>query len=334
MPSDASVKRVHAAYITALGPATTIQVGDLPTPEPGPTDLLIAVDLVAANPVDTSIRSGRYPTPTPFPFIVGRDLVGTVAAAGAGTEFAVGERVWCNSLGHGGRQGSFAEYAVAPADRCYRLPAGVDPAMAVAVAHPAATAYLAWFVHARLHAGETAYIGGAAGNLGSAATVLARRAGARVIASAQPPDHASCRAAGADVVLDYRDPHLADALRASAPAGVDVFWDTSGHHDLGLVAAAVAPGARVLLTAAALDRPALPVADLYTRDVSLHGFVISRARPTDLATAAALINDLLERGLLTARITETLPLSATADVHSRLESGQVEGRLLLDPSAG
>lgn len=132
--------------------------------------------MVAVNPVDAFIRSGRYRTSTPFPFVVGRDLVGTVVAAGGGSHVAVGDRVWCNSLGHGGRQGSFAEYAVVPQDRCYRVPPRVDPAVLVAAVHPAATAFLAWFVHARLRPGQSVYVGGAAGNVGSAATAMAHRA--------------------------------------------------------------------------------------------------------------------------------------------------------------
>ena len=62
--------------------------------------------------------------------------------------------MWANSLGHDGRQGSFSAYAVVPAERCYRLPDGVDPALAAAVAHPAATAYLALFVDGHLRAGQ------------------------------------------------------------------------------------------------------------------------------------------------------------------------------------
>ncbi len=88
--------------------------------------------------------------------MIGRDLVGTVAEGGPGAVgFAVGERVWCNSLGHAGRQGAAAEFAVVAADRLYHLPADVDPVVAVAVAHPAATAYLALILHGGLTAGET-----------------------------------------------------------------------------------------------------------------------------------------------------------------------------------
>lgn len=218
---------MRAAYVERLGPVEEIVVGELGVPVPGPTDVLVAAELVAANPVDTLVRSGRYPTSVPFPFVVGRDVVGTVVAAGPGTPFDVGERVWSNSLGHDGRQGSFSEYAVVPAERCYRLPGGVDAGLAAAVAHPAATAYLAWFVHGDLRPGRWVYVGGGGGNVGSAAIAMARRAGARVLASAQPRDHDRCRKAGANVIFDYRDPDLAGHLRSAAPGGVDVFWETS-----------------------------------------------------------------------------------------------------------
>jgi len=75
---------MRAAFVTGLGPAEAIQVGELPVPTLGPTDVLVWVEVVVVNPVDTFVRSGAYPTPTPFPFVVGRDLVGTVAVASPG----------------------------------------------------------------------------------------------------------------------------------------------------------------------------------------------------------------------------------------------------------
>ncbi|HEY9472538.1 MAG TPA: alcohol dehydrogenase catalytic domain-containing protein, partial [Mycobacteriales bacterium] len=153
-----------AAYITGLGPPEVIRFGRLPMPTVGPTDVLVRVETVAVNPVDTFIRSGAYQTPTPFPFVIGRDLVGSVVTADVGTTgFTPGTRVWANSLGHGGRQGPSAEYAVVAADRLYRLPDGVDPVVAVACLHPAATAHLGLFEHAGLRAGQTVYVGGGAG---------------------------------------------------------------------------------------------------------------------------------------------------------------------------
>lgn len=327
-----SEARMLAAFVTELGPADAIRYGELPPPRLGASEVLVRVEAVTVDPVDAMIRSGRYSTPVPMPFIVGRDLVGTVIEPGsADLRFVAGERVWCNSLGHDGRQGSFAEYASVPAERLYRLPEGVDPELAVAVAHPGATAHLAWFVHGRLRAGESVYIGGAGGNVGTAALQMAVEAGARVIAGAQPADHPRCLAAGAFAAVDYRDPSLAERLAELAPDGIDVLWDTSGHHDLAAHPSILAVGARILVTASVPAGVELPLRQLYTRDVSVIGFVLSRASAAQLADAAERINRLLADGRLTARITERLPLSATAEVHRRMEVGEVDGRIILRP---
>ncbi len=329
--ADGVPARMRAAYVEELGPPEAIRVGELPTPTPGPDEVLVAVEVVVVNPVDAHIRAGRFRTPMPMPFVIGRDLAGTVAAADeAATGFRVGERVWCASLGHGGRQGSFAQYAVAPADRLYRLADGVAPRLATAVAHPAATAYLGLVRHARLRPGETVFVGGAAGNVGTAAVQIATLAGARVVATARPADHDRVRAAGASAVFDYRDPDLAGRVADAARGGVHVFWETSGAHDFDVVARTAAPGCRVLVTAA--RGPAwVPLPQLYPADVSLLGFVVSRASVADLAAAAGLINQMLVAGALTSRIADEWPLERAALAHERMERGEISGRLLLRP---
>lgn len=325
--------RMAAAWIDELGPAGNIRYGELPVPVPGPTDVLVRAAAVAVNPVDTFVRSGAYRTPTPFPFVVGRDVAGTVAAAGPGAAgFAAGDAVWCNSLGHGGRQGAAAEYVVAPADRVYHLPDGVDPVTAVAVVHPAATAFLALVVHAGLRAGQSVFVAGGAGHVGGAAIVLAAGAGARVVASAGADDLDRCRSLGAAVALDYRGVGFGESLRAAVPGGVDVHLDTSGKHDLGTAVDVLAPRGRIVLLAGMGARPELPVGPLYLRDGSLVGFVISNASVSELAAAAARINQLLDEGSLRPRRVEELPLSATAEAHRRLEDGEARGtRLVLRP---
>ncbi|WP_347352689.1 NADPH:quinone reductase [Intrasporangium sp.] len=326
-------EEMDAAYVQRLGPADAIRYGRLPVPRIGPTDVLVAVHAVTVNPVDTFVRSGAYRTPTPFPFIIGRDLAGTVAATGEGAAgFAVGDPVWCNSLGHGGRQGSFAQYAAVPVDRLYHLPEGVDPVQAVGVAHMAATAWLGLFRHARLGPGDTVYIGGGAGNVGHAAVRLAVAAGARVIASGSGAGLDRTRAAGAAVVVDYKEPSMAEQVREAAPSGLDVYWDTSGHHDLDTAIGLMARGGRILLTAAGPRRHVpLPVSAAYTHDVSLTGFAISNATTTDLADAARTLNQRLADHTLTAQIADTLPMRQAAEAHQRLEAGGVHGRLILTP---
>jgi len=318
---------VRAAYIEQLGTPDVIRYGDLPEPASGPTDVLVRVAVTTVNPVDTFVRSGAYRTPVRFPFVIGRDLAGTVTAAGPGAAgFEIGDRVWCNSLGHAGRQGAAAELAVVPVDRLYRLPAGVSESDAVAVAHPAATAYLALFTHGRVRAGETVVVVGAGGNVGGAVVVLAADAGARVVAVASARDAGYCHDLGAAEVVDYRAPDLADRLRRASPDGVDAYVDTAGRNDLATAVDLLADRGRVVVLAGADTRPVLPVGDLYRKDCAVVGFVISQATTAELAAAARTINRLLAAGRLRPRTTDTLPLADAAEAHRRLEAGALHGR--------
>lgn len=324
---------MRAAWIERLGPPEEIRHGELPVPPIGPTDVLVAVEAVAVNPVDLFVRSGAFPTPLNFPFVIGRDLVGTVAATGSSVVgFETGTPVWCNSLGHGGRQGAAARYAAVAADRLYAAPAGIDPASLVALLHPGATAYLALSRHGRLRAGETALIVGGAGHVGRAATVMAKAAGARVIVTAGASDLDACRALGADLAFDYRDPDLFGLLREACPDGVDLHLDTSGHHDLETALLLTAPRARVIVMAGGGEQPELPIGPLYTSDKSLIGFAISNATTVELAVAAARVNQLVATGALRPAAVQELPLSDAAEAHRRLASGEARGtRLVLRP---
>ncbi|WP_422733117.1 NADPH:quinone reductase [Micromonospora sp. WMMD558] len=325
-----------AAYLTELGGPEGIRIGHLPVPVPGPTDVLVRTALMAVNHVDTFVRSGGYRTQTPIPFVIGRDLVGTVVRTGEGVDdLAIGAKVWCNSLGHQGRQGSFAEFAVVPRERLYRLPAQADPATAVSVLHTAATAYLGLFRTGSLRPGETVLVAGAAGGVGSAAVQLAVAAGARVIATAVPEDFDWCRRCGADVLIDYRDQALPALLAEAAPEGFDLWWDNSGRHDLDLAVPLLKRGGRIIALAGMAARPVLPMGALYTRDASIRGFVISNASAADLAEAAAVVNDLLATNRLISRINGTYPLTAAAEAHRQMEAG-VKGRILVasDPDPG
>lgn len=319
-----------AAYIEELGSPDLIRVGELPPPQPGPGDVLVDVEVSAVNHVDTFVRSGAWRTPLSLPFVLGRDLVGTVAAAGPGAPgFRAGDRVWCSSLGHAGRQGAAAAQAVVPNDRLYHLPDGIEAADAVALAHPASTAYLALFTHGRVRAGETVLVLGAAGNVGGAAVVMAANAGARVVAVASARDADHCRVLGARHVIDYRDPELPRLVREAAPGGIDLYIDTSGRNDLETAMDLLAPRGRVVILAGLRTRPVLPAGPLYLQDRSVHGFAISHARAGELAEAAAHIGRLMADASLRPRATEILPLSETAKAHRRLEEGKVRGKLVL-----
>jgi NADPH:quinone reductase-like Zn-dependent oxidoreductase len=163
---------------------------------------------------------------------------------------------------------------------------------------------------------------------GTMMTSLARVGGARVLAGARPEDAGWCRAAGAAEVVDYRDPDLAGRLAALAPAGIDVYADTSGHLDLPAAVDLLADGGRIVLMAGADQRLTLPAGPLYTHDRDILGFVISLASTADLAEAAAVLNDRLAAGDLPVRVREVWPLERAAEAHRAVERGE-RGRTVL-----
>ncbi|MFD9966463.1 NADPH:quinone reductase [Amycolatopsis sp. NPDC058986] len=315
-----------AGFVEHLGGPDEIRFGELPEPRPGPSDVLVEVLATTVNHVDTFIRSGLVPVPVTFPFVLGRDLVGRVLEAGPGAPgFADGDLVWCNSLGHGGRQGAAAERVVVPADRLYPLPPDTDPVDAVAVVHPAATAYLALVTHGRVRAGETVVIAGAAGNVGSALVELAVEAGAKVIATASGADLEYCLGLGASAAYDYHDPRLPGCLRGVA----DLHIDTSGTNDFDAAVEMLAFRGRIVLLAGAQSRPVLPAGELYTHDRSVIGFAISNATSAELAEAAVALNRHFARGGLRPRIVELGSLGELAGAHRRLERGELHGRRIV-----
>ncbi|HTW08479.1 MAG TPA: NADPH:quinone reductase [Acidimicrobiales bacterium] len=322
---------MKAAFITELGSPDNIQIGDLIEPTLGTLDVLVRTQALAVNFVDTLVRSGRYPTPKTFPFVIGRDVVGVVAAKGDAVDgFQVGDLVWSNSLGHRGLQGSFSEYVAVPSARLYPLPEGADPIDAVALLHAAGTAHLALFREAGVRYGETVVVSGAGGAVGSTAVQFAAASGAHVIATASDKDADWCSSSGAEVVFDYRDPELRTRIAAKAPNGVDVYLETSRHYDFTQTLPLLAPGGRFVLITSDGSPANVPLEQLYLRDASLRGFTISTASVADLAEAARAINDGISRRLLRVRIATELSLEESVQAHRLMEEG-ARGRIVVLP---
>ncbi|MCC6293446.1 MAG: NADPH:quinone reductase [Bryobacterales bacterium] len=320
-----------AAYIEEFGPPEEIRFGELAPPRLGPCDVLVRVHAVAVNGIDAYIRSGAYPVRAAMPFIIGRDLVGTVVDTGPEVaRFRAGDAVWANNQGYDGRQGSFSEYCAVGQDLLYPLPEGADPLQTVAVVHSALTAVLGLQHKARLEPGETVFINGGAGNVGTAALGIAKALGARVAVTAGQQDKAEwCLGLGADLVIDYRTRNVLDALREFAPEGVDVYFDTTRHFDGKLAVASVARRGRILVIAGLTGETLLPVGRFYQRNAAMYGFTVTGATTQELASYAGEINRWLAQGVVRARIAACLPLSQAAEAHRRLEAGGLFGKLVL-----
>ena len=234
---------MKAAFITAPCPADGIQFGDLPQPQPRAAEALVRVRAAAVNPIDTYVRAGMVKMNLPLPFVIGCDLAGVIETVGAECKrFKAGDRVWCSNQGLFGRQGTFAEFACVEEKWLNLLPAGVRDEDAAAVSLVGITAHLGLFAKARLQAGETVFVNGGAGGVGSMVVQLAKAAGARVIATAGSDDRvAKARSFGADLVLNHRTQDVAAAVKEFAPAGVNVFWETQREPDFDCAVPLLAP---------------------------------------------------------------------------------------------
>ncbi|MFW6124736.1 MAG: NADPH:quinone reductase, partial [Pirellulales bacterium] len=274
---------MKAAYIKAAGPPESIIYGDRPKPTPTGSQVLVKVEASAVNPVDTYLRSGAIALGVPVPYIVGCDVAGTVEAVGPDARrYRPGDRVWGSNQGQLGRQGTAARFVATDECWLYPTPEGVSSRDAAAVSLVGITAHLGLFRKARLQSGETLFVNGGTGGVGSCVVQMARSIGARVITTAGSDEKVStARQLGADVAVNYKTQDVDGAVRRFAPEGVDVWFETLRHQDLQRTVALMAKTGRIVLMAGRDSKPPLPVGPFYLKDLTMYGFVMFNAPPEE-----------------------------------------------------
>lgn len=329
---------MKAAYIKQPGPPEAIQYGDVPTPEPTGRQVLVRVKAVAVNPIDTYIRAGMVKMNLPSPFVVGCDLAGVVERAPAGSSLKPGMRVWGSNQGLFGKQGTFAEFAAVDEEWLYPTPDGVSDEQAAAVALVGITAHLGLVQFTKLQAGETLFVNGGTGGVGSTVVQMAKAIGARAITTAGTPEKvAICRELGADLAINYKTDNVDDAIRNFAREGVNVWWETLREPDFDRAVGFLARRGRMVLMAGREARPVFPVGPFYVKDCSLYGFAMFNATAEEQRRAADDINRWLAAGKLKPRIDRVLPISQAAEAHRLQEqntlhkAGTIAGKLVLKP---
>src|SRR6516165_12225332 len=268
---------MKAAYIESPGPPEVIRYGDLPKPAPQEGEVLIRVTAVALNPIDTYIRAGAVNMPLPKPFITGADVAGTVDAVGPGAKrFRVGDRVWGSNQGLLGRQGTCAEFACVHEDWLYPTPDGVSDGDAAAAALTAITAHLGLFRCARLQAGETMFVNGGTGGVGSMVVQMACSVGAKVITTVGSTEKAALvRELGAHRAINYKTDDIATLVKEYTKGqGVNVWYETQREPDFLKTVELMACRGRIIVMAGRTAQPIFPVGPFYTRDLALFGFAM------------------------------------------------------------
>ena len=293
---------MKAAYIEQTGPPETIIYGDLPKPSPGSGSAGQSPCLVR-EPGGHVHPQRRQVLGTSQPFIVGCDLAGTIEEVGPQVRhFRVGERVWCTNQGLLGRQGTFAEYCVVDESWANLTPEGTTDEAAAACALVGVTAHLGLFRDARLKKGETVFVHGGTGGVGSMVVQMAKAVDARVITTGGSDEKvARCRELGADLAINYRTEDVGAAIRQFAPGGVDMFWETLREPDFDNIVGCLAERGRIVLMAGRDARPAFPVGPFYV-NCSMYGVVMFKATAEELQNCGDEINLWFVEGKLQPQI--------------------------------
>jgi len=328
---------MKAAYIQRPGPPESIIYGDLPVPRPEGTQVLVRVEAVAVNPVDTYIRSGSFQIDLPEPYILGCDLAGVVEEVGPeARRFSKGARVWGSNQGVQGRQGTFAEYVVVDECWLYPIPEEVSFQDAAAMSLVGITAHLGLFHKANLKSGERVFVPGGTGGVGSCVVQMARAIGARVMTTAGSDAKVRlCRQLGAAVAVNYKTDDAEAALHSSGP--IDVWFETLREQDFDRIVCHMALGGRIVVMAGHDARPPFPVGPFYAKDCSLFGFVIFNAPPEQQRKCAAEINRRMARGRVRPLIDRVMGLHEAAAAHrlqeenTLLGTGALCGKIVLVP---
>jgi NADPH2:quinone reductase len=252
--------------------------------------------------------------------------------------FKPGDRVWGSNQGLLGRQGTFAEYASVDETWLYPMPARVSDEDAAALALVSLAAHLGLFRDAKLLAGETLFVNGGSGGVGSAVLQMGKAVGAKVVTTAGSAEKVeACRKFGADLAINYKTENVGGAVKAFAPQGVNVWWETLREPNFDVAVDCLAARGRMILMAGREARPPFPVGPFYVKGCSLHGFAMFMATPDELRVCSEEINRWLAEGKIKPKIDRVMPLSQTAEAHRLQEqstiqrSGALAGKLVLKP---
>jgi NADPH2:quinone reductase len=329
---------MKAAFYENPGPPDVLKVGELPTPQPKAGEVLVRIKASAVNPIDTYIRSGMVKMPQPTPTIPGCDLAGVIEKiSSAAGRFKVGDRVWGSNQGLLGRQGTMAEYACVAEEWLYPTPAGVSDGDAAAAALTAITAHMGLFRCAHLQPGETVFVNGGTGGVGSMVVQMAKAAGAKVITTVGSEEKAKlARELGADLAANYKTEDVDAAIRkVTGGKGVNIWYETQREPNFQRTFDLLAPRGRMILMAGRQAQPIFPLGAFYTRDLSLFGLAMFNATPEEQRRGAEDINRWLSEKKLRALVGKTFSLAEAAAAHRLQEentlnkAGTLTGKIVV-----
>lgn len=325
---------MQAAFYERTGAAAEVlQLAELPDPQPGPGELRVRLRWSGVNPSDVKSRAGLRSKLLAFPRIVPHsDGMGVVDAVGEGVPAArVGERVWVWNAAWGRAFGTAAQFVVLPARQAVVLPEGTSDEAGACLGIPALTALHAVLCGGGVQ-GQDVLVAGGAGAVGHYAVQFAKLLGARsVITTVSSAAKAGlARAAGADLVIDYRTENVAERVRAAtAGRGVDRIVEVDVAANAALDLDLLRPGGDFVVYGSGKGEFTLPFFPLIAKNVTLRFFIVYNLDEADRERAVAMLGGFLQRGVLQHLIAQRLPLAQIVQAHELVESGGAVGNVVI-----
>jgi len=321
---------MRAAVYEQIGASEEVlRVEDVPDPEPGPGEVRVKVEYSGVNPTDWKSRSGLTRRPIDGFQIPHHDGAGVIDAVGGGVDPSrIGQRVWTWLAAADRKWGTAAQLAVVPAQQAVALPDGVSAELAASLGVPALTAHRCLFADGPV-AGKTVLVAGGAGAVGHFAIELAKHAGARVVTTVSGPQKAELAAkAGADLVVNYREPDAADQIRNYA--AIDRVVELDLHANLDLDLAVLGPNSEIITYASTGQDPTVSVRACMNANVVLRFVLLYGVPRAALEQGAADITQALKDGALSELPVHKFNLADIVAAQDAVQAGAV-GKVLIAP---
>jgi NADPH2:quinone reductase len=321
---------MKAIRVHEFGGPEVLRLDEVPTPRPGPSEVVVRMHAAGVNRVETYIRAGKYARLPELPYTPGNDGAGVLEQVGSDvTEFKAGDHVYTS----GSISGTYAEFALCKKEQVHPLPANVSFAQGAAMGTPYATAYRGLLQRADAKPGETVLVHGASGGVGTAAVQLARARGLRVFGTAGSDEGLKlAREQGAHEMFDHRAPdHFEQIMKATGGHGVDVIVEMLANVNLGKDLTILAKGGRVVIIG---SRGPVEIDPRNTmqRDADVRGMILPNTPPAELASIHAALVAGLENGTLRPVIGKEFPLADAAQAHQAVIEPGALGKIVLRTS--
>ena len=322
---------MKAVLCKAFGPAETLVLEEVASPEPKKNEILLDVHAAGVNFPDTLIIEGKYQFKPPFPFSPGGECAGVVAAVGEKiSHMKPGDRVMALT-----GWGSFAEQVAVPAYSVMQIPKGMDFETAAAFGMTYGTSMHALKDRAKLQAGETLLVLGASGGVGLAAVEIGKAMGAKVIAAASSAEKlAVAKAAGADELINYSESSLKEEVkRLTGGMGVDVIYDPVGGDLFDQAVRSIAWNGRLLVVGFASGRiPEFPVNLALLKGAAVVGVfwgAFAQRQPQDNLSNFQQLFAWYAEGKLKPLVSQTFPMAQAADAINALGQRKAVGKVVV-----